>query len=344
MAEGALTSSALVEYYLARIAQFDNQLNALITINGQAKETAEKLDSERAQGSLRGPLHGIPVIVKDNIDTVDMPTTGGCKALATAQPPDDAFVIDRLKAAGAIILAKANLHELAWQGESASSLGGQVHNPYNLDYTPGGSSGGSAAAVAANFAAIALGTDTINSVRSPASACNIVGLRPTAGLVSRDGLMPVALSQDVIGPMGRTVSDVATLLSVIAVNDPEDPMTSRSVGKRGNNSKDNYATALKKSGLKEMRLGIVPSLFGQADHHQPVNQLMEAAIKTLRSLGADCFEIATSIDIEQLIAELSVVQWEFRLHFNQYLETLGSAAPVKNLTAPFEVKEAAPVN
>lgn len=360
MAHNQLSALALVDYYLARIERLDGQLNSLITINPKAKATAKSLDRERANGKVRSPLHGIPIVVKDNIDTADMPTTGGCSALATLQPPDDAFVVARLKEAGAIILAKANLHELAQRGESVSGLGGQVRNPYNLDYTPGGSSGGSAVAVAANLAALALGTDTVNSVRSPASACNIVGMRPTAGRVSRNGLMPVALSHDVIGPMGRTVSDVATLLSVIAVDDPEDPMTARSTG-----VSTDYKTSLKKKGLKGMRLGIVPSLFGQgddcADNCAAVNQLMESAIATMESLGAQRCEVAAVIDIDQLINELSLTHWEFRTQFNQYLErvgervgkpveepagegvgegveegvgkSMGGAAPVKDLTA-----------
>ena len=328
MAQNQLSAHALVDYYLNRIERLDGQLNSLITLNPNAKTTAKALDRERANGKVRSALHGIPIVVKDNIDTADMPTTGGCEALATLQPPDDAFVVARLKKAGAIILAKANLHELAQRGESVSGLGGQVRNPYKLDYTPGGSSGGSAVAVAANLAALALGSDTVNSVRSPASACNIVGLRPTAGLVSRDGLMPVALSHDVIGPMGRTVADVATLLSAIAVDDPEDPMTARSTGV----SKD-YKTGLKKTGLKGMRLGIISSLFGKGDECEGVNRLMESAISTMESLGAQRCKVAAVIDIEKLMGELSLTHWEFRAQFNQYLKTVGGAAPVKNLTA-----------
>ncbi|MEL7329451.1 MAG: amidase family protein [Cyanobacteria bacterium J06559_1] len=338
-----LSASMLVDYYLARIEQLDSQLNAILSLNPKAKVEAAVLDAERASGVLRGPLHGIPIIVKDNIDTAQMPTTGGCKALATMQPPDDAFAITQLRRAGAIILGKANLHELACSGETVSSLGGQTCNPYNLDYTPGGSSGGTAAAIAANLATAGLGTDTINSVRSPASACNIVGLRPTAGLISRDGMIPVALSQDAIGPMGRTVADVAILLDAIAIDDPNDPMTARSAGQQNSG----YQAALtekklKDNGLNGTRFGIIRSLFGQDAHHQSVNELMDNAFTTLGELGAHCIEIAINIDIDSLIDELSVTLWEGKLHLNEYLQELGSAAPVKSLKALLDSKQVHP--
>ena len=329
MARNELSACTLLDFYLARIERLDPQFNAVLSLNPQARKTAKTLDEEREAGELRGPLHGIPLIIKDNIDTAEMPTTGGCTALADLQPSDDAFVVAQLRQAGAIILGKANLHELAYSGETVSSLGGQTHNPYNLSYTPGGSSGGSAVAIAANFAAAGLGTDTINSVRSPASACNIVGLRPTAGLISRDGLMPVALSQDTIGPMGRTVTDIATLLEVMAIDDHNDPMTARSAGQQTSG----YRPFLKESGLQGMRLGIVRSLFGQAPQHQSVNQLMDNALSTMGELGGQCLELSVRIDVDSLIEEISVTLWEGKLHLNQYLEDLGTAAPVKNLKA-----------
>lgn len=343
LGQNQLTASTLVDYYLARIERLDPQLKAILSLNPQAKAQAAALDAERESGTLRGPLHGIPLIVKDNIDTAQMPTTGGCRALAAMQPPDDAFVVTQLRQAGAIILGKANLHELACSGETISGLGGQTCNPYNLDYTPGGSSGGTAVAIAANLATAGLGSDTINSVRSPASACNIVGLRPTAGLISRDGLIPVALSQDAIGPMGRTVTDVAVLLDAIAIDDPNDPMTARSAGRQNSG----YQAALSKEDLKDnglsgRRLGIIRSLFGQDAHHQGVNKLMDNAFSTLGELGAHCIEIAVNIDIENLINELSVTLWEGKLHLNQYLEDLGAAAPVQSLKALLESKQVHP--
>ncbi|MGC1305840.1 MAG: amidase family protein [Phormidesmis sp.] len=324
-----ITAQDLTDSYLNRIEQFDDQLNAFISINPNAKATAAQRDQERVKGNLRGPLHGIPLIVKDNINTADLPTTSGCCALATLQPAQDAFVVARLRDAGAIILGKANLHELACSGETVSSLGGQTHNPYNLAYTPGGSSGGSAVAIAANLVTAGLGTDAVNSVRSPASACNIVGLRPTPGLVSRAGLMSVSFSQDVIGPMGRTVADVATLLEAIAVDDANDPMTARSAM----HAIGSYQPALKQNGLQGMRLGIVRSLFGQSAVHQEVNSNMDAAFNTMERLGAQCREIAVKIDIDLMMEELSLPLWEGKLHFNHYLKTLSKAAPVKNLKA-----------
>ncbi len=325
MAQEITSATALVDYYLAQIEQLNGQLNALITVNSKARATARERDRQRAAGQLKGPLHGIPVVIKDNINTADMPTTGGCIALKNLQPPADAFVVMKLREAGAIILGKANLHELAYSGETLSSLGGQTRNPYQLDYTPGGSSGGTAVAIAANLAVAGLGTDTINSVRSPTSACNIVGLRPTAGLVSRDGLMPVSLSQDAIGPMARTVADVATLLEVIGVDDPHDPVTARgAVQIRGS-----YQHLLQIRGLNGTRLGIVRSLFGPEKVHQEVNSLMDQAIATMEELGAQIVEVAVNIDIEKMIEELSLTVLEGKQHFEYYLDDLGEAAPVK---------------
>lgn len=327
MARQEISATTLVNDYLTRIKQFDGQLNAFICLNPQAQETAAQLDKERAQGRLRGPLHGIPIVVKDNINTAELPTTGGAQALKGLQPPADAFVIEKLREAGAIVLGKTNLHELACSGETVSSLGGQTRNPYHLDYTPGGSSGGTAAAVAANLVVVGLGSDTVNSVRSPASACSVVGLRPTTGLVSRDGLMPVALSQDVIGPIARTVTDVALILEVIAIDDPQDPMTARSAGQR----KGSYPAALKKDGLKGMRLGIAASLSGQGKPHAEVNVIFGEAIACMKDLGAQIQTLAVHIDIEQMMAELSLTVLEGKLHLEQYFESLGKAAPVKSL-------------
>ncbi|MEL6260942.1 MAG: amidase family protein [Cyanobacteria bacterium J06626_6] len=329
MAQGKLSVCELTAHYLNRIDRLDSTLKSIITINPEALSQAKTLDEERAAGEVRGALHGIPLVIKDNINTAEMPTTGGCVALANLQPLTDAFVVDRLKAAGAIMLAKANLHELALRGESVSGLGGQARNPYNLDYTPGGSSGGSAAAIAANFAVAGLGTDTVNSVRSPAAACNLVGLRPTIGLISRSGLMPVTLSQDVIGPMGRCVADVATLLTAMAVDDPSDPTTARST----NYPTGSYSPSLKQNGLQGMRLGIVPSLCGQSPDYAAIEPVVDGAIAMIESLGAQCDSVPAEIDIDGLHAELSLEMWEFKLHFEQYLERLGPTAPFRSLKA-----------
>jgi amidase len=339
MACQEISASILIDEYLARIEQFDAQLNAFIALNPQAKETAAQLDQERAQGRIRGRFHGIPVVIKDNINTVELPTTGGVQALKTLQPPADAFVVEKLREAGAIVLGKTNLHELACSGETVSSLGGQTHNPYHLDYTPGGSSGGTAVAIAANLAVVGLGSDTVNSLRSPASACSVVGLRPTTGLVSRNGLMPISLTQDVIGPIARTVTDVAHVLEVIATDDPQDPMTARSAGR----GIGNYSAALKKQdGLQGMRLGLITSLSGQGKPHAEVNKIFAAAIATLESLGAQTQILPVNIDIDQLMAELSLTVFEGKLHFEQYLESLNEAAPVKSLQALIESKSLHP--
>ena len=228
-----VTARQVVQQYLARIDAYDKQgprLNALITVNADALAAADVLDVSFARsGRLVGPLHGIPVIVKDNLDTADMPTSGGSLMLAKSRPPDDAFVVRRLRDAGAIILAKANLAEFASSAYEtvSSALAGYTRNPYDLGRTTAGSSGGTAAAVAANFGAVGIGTDTGNSIRGPSSHQALVGLRSTVGLVSGDGLIPLDPSRDVTGPMTRTVTDAAIVMDAIAGVDPADPMSAR---------------------------------------------------------------------------------------------------------------------
>ena len=228
-ADGSLTCRVLVQGYLARIEAYDDRgpgLNALITVNPQALAEAEAMDSAfRQDRTAVGPLHCVPVVLKDNYDTADLPTTGGSRTLAGSRPPRDAFTVKKLRDAGALILAKANLQELAMGGNTVSSLGGQTRNPYDLTRTPGGSSGGTGAAIAAGFGLAGTGSDTGQSIRSPASANNLVGLRPTRGLVSRRGIIPVSATQDEGGPITRTVADAARMLEVMAGFDPEDPVT-----------------------------------------------------------------------------------------------------------------------
>ncbi len=234
-ASGALTCRQLVTDYLARIEAYDDDgpaLNAILTVNQRALEIAAEMDAGFASDrSGVGPLHCVPVVLKDNYDTADLPTTGGSVTLAESVPPDDAFVVRRLREAGALVLAKANMTELARGGTTVSSLGGQTRNPYDLTRTPGGSSGGTGAAIAANFAAIGTGSDTGQSIRSPASAGSLVGLRPTRGLLSRDGIIPVSTTQDAAGPITRTVEDAARMLDVMAGYDPNDPITAFSLDK-----------------------------------------------------------------------------------------------------------------
>lgn len=234
---GALTAEELVKMYLARIALYDDHgpaLNAIITINPDALEIARALDEERAQQGPRSPVHGIPMLFKDNYDTFDMPTTGGSDVLAGSVPPDDAYTVEQLRAAGAIILGKANLSEFATPaGRGAySSINDVTKNPFRLESDPAGSSGGSGASIAANFATIAFGTDTGGSIRGPAAANGVVGIRPTYGLISRDGIIPQALSLDTAGPLARNVTDAAIVLSIMAGADPNDATTALGMARR----------------------------------------------------------------------------------------------------------------
>jgi len=247
---GVLTSVKLVQAYLERIRACDQagpKLNVVMFLNPRALEEAAALDEHfRRTGKFVGPLHGIPVLLKDNINTKDMPTTGGSLSLAGYTPVTDAAVTQKLRSAGAIILAKVNLHEFAIWGETVSSIQGQTLNPYDLTRTPGGSSGGTGAGVAANFAIAGIGTDTVNSIRSPASANSIVGIRPTLGLVSRAGIIPYSFTQDAAGPLARTVTDAAKMLNVLVGYDPNDPATAWSIG----NFEEDYTKFLKANGVR----------------------------------------------------------------------------------------------
>jgi Asp-tRNA(Asn)/Glu-tRNA(Gln) amidotransferase A subunit family amidase len=326
LADGTLTSHALVQHYLDRIARYDQngpKLNAFLLVNPKALEQADALDQERAQKGPRGSLHGIPLAVKDNTNTKDLPTTGGSLAFAGAQPQQDAFIVAKLREAGMIILGKTNLHELARAGTTVSSLGGQTKNPYDLSRTPGGSSGGTAAAVAANLVAVGIGTDTVNSIRSPASACDLVGLRPTRGLVSRSGIIPAALTQDMAGPITRTVSDAALMLEAMQGPDPKDPTTAVLVGAEP----AHYGAALVKDGLKGARIGILRSFFGTKDENAEVNRVVGEAIAQMRALGAEPVELSVPLDVDKLIATLDVQKWESKTQIDQWLRDLGPGAP-----------------
>src|SRR6059058_5296957 len=233
MARGEVTSRDLVAAYLARIAAYDHSgpaLNAFITVNARALDAADALDRERAASGARGPLHGIPIAVKDNFETADMPTTGGSMALAGFMPGRDAFQVEKLRGAGAVIIGKTNLHELAAGITSISSLGGQTRNPYDLARNPGGSSGGTGAAVAASFAAGGMGSDTCGSIRIPSANNNLVGLRGTLGLSSRRGIIPLSHTQDIGGPLARTVADLAVMLDATVGADAADPVSQASAG------------------------------------------------------------------------------------------------------------------
>src|SRR5713101_4829392 len=326
MAVGVLTSRELTQHYLDRIARYDKagpRLNAFLLLNPRALDEADALDKERAAKGARGPLHGIPVVVKDNMNTKDLPTTGGSSAFASAQPQADAFIVAKLRAAGVVLLGKTNLHELARAGTTVSSLGGQTLNPYDLSRTPGGSSGGTAVAVAANMASVGLGSDTVNSIRSPASACDLVGLRPTRGLVSRSGIIPAALTQDMAGPIGRTVADVAVVLEVIQGPDAKDPTTVDAAGM----ARRTYRDSLVQDGLRGARIGVLRSFFGAKPEHHEVNRVVGEAIARMRSLGAEPIELQMPLDVEQLIASMDVQKWESKTQIDAWLRDLGPGAP-----------------
>ena len=330
-AQGLLTCTELTQRLLQRIERYDKQgpgLNALVTVSPHALDTARHKDREyRSNPAAVGPLHGIPVIVKDNYNTADLPTTGGSVILAHSRPPQDCFVVQQLRQAGALILAKANLTELAMGGTTVSSFGGQTRNPYDLLRTPGGSSGGTAAAITANFGILGTGSDTGQSTRSPASATNLVGIRPTRGLVSRSGILPISCTQDEAGPLTRSVADAARMLEVMAAYDPDDPITA--FGRR--HKLLSYVSALDRDGLRGARLGLLTDLMGTEAIHEEVNIAVYSAVQLMEQLGATVLRIAMP-RLTLLTTDLAMGRFEFREAFNRYLARLGPDAPVKNLT------------
>jgi amidase len=283
------TAREVTQAYLDRIAAYDKRgpyLNSLITVNAQALAEADRLDAAlKSSGKLTGPLHGIPIIVKDNLDTADMPTSSGVELFKDFVPTQDAFVVSRLRAAGAIILAKSSLSEMAMglADNINSALPGFTRNPYNTAYASGGSSGGTAVAIAASFGAVGVGTDTGGSIRAPSSINNLVGLRPTVGLVSRTGMGPLDSVRDTPGPMGRSVEDVARLLDVMVGVDPADARTAASDGK----SREKYANALDRNGLKGARIGVLRQALSLSDSADSrVVALFDKAVADLRAAGA----------------------------------------------------------
>ena len=332
LAAGELTASELTAAYLARVEAYDKRgpaVNAVIRVNPRAMEIAADLD-RRGRRGLFAPLHGVPVLLKDNIHTYDIPTTAGSLSLEGYRPGADAPVAARLRAVGAIILAKVNLHEFAVWGETASSLGGQTLNPYDLTRTPGGSSGGTGAGLAARFGLAGLGTDTVNSIRSPASACCLAGVRPTLGLVSRAGIVPYSLTQDTAGPLALTVADAARVLGAIAGYDPADPATAWCAGR----PVPDYAAGLGAATLKGRRLGIIEGFFGGDAVHREVNTVMGAALAALQELGARLVTVShPALDANRLVAETSVHLHEFARDLDGYLADPAAKAPVKSLAA-----------
>ena len=330
MQAGTLTCHDLVQQYLDRIHAYDQQgpaLRSMLYINPQSLQQADAMDQEFKRSHKLKPLSCIPIVLKDNFDTADMPTTAGSLTLKGAQPEKDAFAVERLREAGALILGKANMSEFATGGISASSLGGQVKNPYDLTRTPGGSSGGTGAAVAANLAAVGTGSDTGGSIRSPASATSLVGLRPTRGLISRDGIVPVSFTQDTIGPMTRNVADTAAVLDAMVGYDSKDPVTALSVG----NVPKTY-TAFLQNGLKGARLGVLANGFGHGPEYEEVNKVMAKAIEALKEQGAVIVPMEDALlDIDTLTANFRMNEPEFKAALNHYLQEQGSHVAVHSL-------------
>lgn len=321
---GTLTAEALVEQYLARIAAYDQQgpaLNAVLHLNESALERARALDRERRARGPRSPLHGIPVVLKDNVDTGDMPTTGGSLLLAGSVPPDDAFIVRKLRDAGAIVLAKVNMSELA-SGVTMSSVGGWIRNPHDPARSPSGSSGGTGVAVAAAFAQLGIGTDTGGSVRGPSTANGIVGLKPTHGLLSRDGIIPLALSFDVPGPMGRSVADVALMLGAMTGVDPADTATARSRGR----FETDYTPFLDDGALEGARVGVLRDVRGGDEE---VDWIVEASLEAMRAAGATVVDVTLPDWLLESKGDFyTAIRWrEFRAQIPAYLATLGPSYP-----------------
>jgi amidase len=333
MASGELTARRLVEACLARIAALDRrgpELRSVIETNPEALAIAEALDAERKAKGARGPLHGIPVLVKDNVDTADrMATTAGSLALEGATPPRDAHVAACLREAGAILLGKANMSEWANFRSSRSvsgwsARGGQCRNPYALDRNPCGSSSGSGVAVSASLVPLAVGTETDGSIVCPSTNCGIVGIKPTVGLVSRAGIIPISHTQDTAGPMARTVADAAALLTALAGVDPRDPTTAAGKGR----SLD-YATALDPDGLRGARIGVARNLAG---FHPDTDRLFDEALAEMRRRGAEIVDPADVPNAKELgDPELEVLLYEFKAGLEAYFASLGPKAPVKTL-------------
>jgi amidase len=324
MAAGSVTSEKLVELYLARIAAYDQvgpRLNAVVYINPNAAASARALDEERKSRGPRGPLHGIPVLLKDNFETRDMPTTGGSLALRGIVPARDAFQVAQLRRAGAIFLGKLNLHELALGLTTISSLGGQTRNPYDVARTPGGSSGGSGVAAAACFAAFTMGTDTSGSIRIPSSHNSLVGLRPSAGLSSRAGIIPFGHTQDTGGPIARTVDDIAVILDETVGYDPNDPTTQASGGKIPRT----YTAALKEGALKGARIGVLAELFGNAPEDEEVALVVRHAIDEMKGRGAAAVEVVIP-DLAKRVTASNLLTQELKAYLGGYLANAGAHA------------------
>jgi Asp-tRNA(Asn)/Glu-tRNA(Gln) amidotransferase A subunit family amidase len=328
---GLSTCRDIVSSFIARIEAHNNRTNAIITLNPNALNIADTMDEKLSAGNATGSLFCIPILLKDNYDTADMPTTGGNLALAKSQPTQDAPSVVAFKQAGAIILGKANLHELALEGISVSSLGGQTINPYDSTRTPGGSSGGTGAAVASSFCVFGTGTDTVNSLRSPASANSLCSIRPTKGLITRTGIIPISTTHDVIGPIARSMKDVAVALTVMATPGYDAADNETALVPAANRDID-YAASLSGASLKGLRIGVLNGFFNRTNSSEvtPVNNAMDRLMTRLGAEGVTLVPINETIyNATAIQAAYDVQRYEYRQLMNEYLQrpSLGGQHP-----------------
>ncbi|AGB39839.1 amidase [Natronococcus occultus] len=334
---GELTSRELTERYIERIDAYDDELNSVITVNEGAISRAEELDEAFAESGSVGPLHGIPLMVKDIFNTADLPTSGGNVLFEDTVPHTNAFVVERLREAGAIVLAKVNTGEFA--SGSLSSLGGQTFNPYDTERSPSGSSAGTGASVAANLGTIGIGTETSGSILGPSTANSLVGIQPTTGLISRDGIIPLSSTLDTAGPMTRTVADAARLLDVMVGYDPADRVTAEGAS---NIPEEPYMSFLEPGGLEGVRVGVPRGLIPDdpeetgIDVGQPaqVVERFESGLETIEACGATVVDpVEIPEELQEIAGELALdlITYEYRREFNAYLESLGDAAPVNSM-------------
>jgi amidase len=327
LASGRTTSVGLVDAYLARIDAYDThgpRLNAIIRLNVRARAEAAALDAERKSGKVRGPLHGVPIILKDNYETIEGATSAGSLALADSRPGRDAFVAQKLRAAGAIVIAKSNMHELAAGITTISSLGGQTKNAYDQTRCPGGSSGGTGAAIAASFAAVGWGSDTCGSIRIPASYGSLFGLRPTQGLASRTGIVPLSHTQDIPGPLARTMMDLAIALDATVGADPADTGSMRLLA---GHAMPHFVDSLSTNGLRGARIGILTNYFVDTD--PAIGDTVRAAVRSMRALGAEVVDV-TVPRFDSLVAGTSVLNLDTKYDLIDYLATVPNA-PVHSM-------------
>ncbi len=328
---GATTCRMVVRAHLDRIEAYEDRINAITVLNPRALETADSIDAALAAGDAPGPLFCVPMLVKDNFDTHDMVTTGGSIALRDNVPPDDAFMVRRIREAGAVIVAKTNMAEWAFSPrESVSSSFDTTRNAYALDRVPAGSSGGTASGVAASFAVIGLGSDTGNSIRGPSSHLALVGIRSTIGLTSRDGVIPLSFDRDIAGPMGRTVEDVARVFDVVAGYDPADPYTELGRDRR----EPDYTAFLDPAGLRGARLGVLTALSVGEDADTAIVRIFGEAVADLRRMGAEVVDV--DLDIAAELERPNMFCRRFRYDMWVYLRSLGDRAPMTDVMSVLE--------